>query len=685
MTVHDALLLLTALAVVVLPGTGLLLALTVRRWFWVFAIAPAASIGLATLVAEGCAAVGAPFGWQALLVVTAVLWALGGLWWVLARRSRRNAPADVPRRPRTPATLAVHVLGLLMTLAGIGYGVRTWLASLGGLATVPQEHDTIVHTELTSYIMRTGHGAPWQLLPVDLASGHPVQFYPSGMHLLAAATGGIAGNAVEGLNAVSVVLFAVALAVAVAALAYRALLTAKVGSPLAMLGAGIAAIVAVGLYRPVFALADEGGVLPNAAAFALAPGALAALLALRKNDWPAAVAAGVGVAGLVTLHPSAIVTIGVTLVLWWIGDFALRGGWRRFTRQLLPVIGAAVVAVIVAIPVLLPSLHVAGDTAGFPPDSAPTPVWDAVRTTLELPYGGFDPTIAGRPQWAAVVLMGLGVVAAVLARRALGLVLAWLVWVVIVVLEWVHPGQGPTSVVTAFFYNAMVRIWSNLYLLVPVLAAVGVVLTARLLASWLRRAPAVRSGAVRAPWFAAVLVVLAGLLYGLLPGLTYMRLDVTNLATRYGRQDLGRVTGEDQAAFDYLARHVKPGQRVMNSANDGSTYLYVEKGIPVVNDQTLGTAVAPYTYRLLEDFREYPTNPRVRKLLTRLNVHWVYVDEEAPPIGADGSPEHWTGGDTFTLAPGLQDIAGLPGISQVFTRGSVHVYHLDLAAVRELR
>ena len=100
--------------------------------------------------------------------------------------------------------------------------------------------------------------------------------------------------------------------------------------------------------------------------------------------------------------------------------------------------------------------------------------------------------------------------------------------------------------------------------------------------------------------------------------------------------------------------HVRPGQRILNSANDGSTILYTEYGLPVVNLATLGSATAPYTYQLLGGFRDYPTDPTVRRDLLDLHVDWLYVDDQAPAIGVGGAPFAWPQADRLTVPRGFE-------------------------------
>jgi hypothetical protein len=230
----------------------------------------------------------------------------------------------------------------------------------------------------------------------------------------------------------------------------------------------------------------------------------------------------------------------------------------------------------------------------------------------------------------------------------------------------------------------MLRIRAHVTLLTPILAAIGVVLTARAVAAWLRRRQVLRPVPLRTGWVSVAFVALVMLVYLVVPARHYAQASAAYLATRYAHPDLLRVTADDQAAIDYLAGKVRPGERVMNSANDGSSFLYVEKNIPIVNNATLGTVKAPYTYELLQWFNRYPQDAEIRELVLELNIKWVYVDLNPPTIGAAFSPEGWAGGQTFTFAPGLRNLDGLPGMTEEFRSGSVRVYHLDLDAVRDM-
>ncbi|MGH3898538.1 MAG: DUF6541 family protein [Pseudonocardiaceae bacterium] len=674
---HDSLILLIALLVWYLPGLALMAALGVRSGVLLMGLAPAVSVGVAVATGVGTAVLGIAFGVAPLGVVTAVMFAVAaGLH--VRRRSTRHDQGPITGR-------MLQAVGAVLVAGGAAAGVGTWLRGIGPLSTIPQEHDMIVHAVLASYIQRSGQAAPWQLMPADVLTGAPVVFYPSGLHLLAAVTGTLTGGTVPALNAVTVVVLAVSLSLSAAALTVVAARQLRLARSTAMLAAGVAALLASGLYRPTFHLMHDGGILAGSAALALTPGVAAGVLMLPRLPRTSAVAVGVACAGVVSVHPSAAASVGLTVLAWWAGQALTRQGRQQLRGQrgshLIGLLITTGTAVVLGSATLTGALSASGRTGGWPPDISATPFGDAVGSTLALSYGGHLDPQRSLGQVFAAVLVTLGVIAVVAQRRGFGPVTAWAAWSLVTIGAFLTPGSGPDSVVTGFFYNAQLRVWSHVSLLAPVLAGLGVVLTAIWCAIWLRRHSPAPARLVARP-VATVLVVLAWLAYLVGPAWRYADTNTTAMATRYRAPHFVRVDTDDQRAIDWLAERIRPGQRVLNSPNDGSTYLYVERGIPVLNLTTLGMDGVPYSYRLLESFRSYPTDKQLRDVLVQYNVAWVYVDSQAPTIGSAGSPEGWAGTAGFSLAPGLADLAGLPGLVPVFTSGSVTIYALDLDPLR---
>ena len=212
--VPDRLLLLVALLVCYLPGLALMAALGVRSGALLMGLAPAVSVGVAVVTGVATAVLGVAFGAIPLGVVTAVMFAVAA-----GLQMRRRWKQGHQRRRRSPATgWVVQAVGAALVAAGAAAGVGTWLRGMGPLSTIPQEHDMIVHAVLSAYIQRTGHAAPWQLMPADVLTGAPVVFYPSGLHLLVAVVGGLTGATVPALNAVTVIVLAVGLSLSAASL-----------------------------------------------------------------------------------------------------------------------------------------------------------------------------------------------------------------------------------------------------------------------------------------------------------------------------------------------------------------------------------------------------------------------------------------------------------------------------------
>ncbi|MBB5958865.1 hypothetical protein FHS29_005474 [Saccharothrix tamanrassetensis] len=670
---RDAIAIAVALLVVVLPGAALLFAFRVRVGPWFVGLSAAASVGVATLTAMACAVVGLRYGPVTLGVVTGVLLAVGAFRWFRGRGERHR---------RTPvAWRAGQLLGALLTIGAMVLAGIAWWGGLDTLSTVGQEHDLIVHHMLTAYIQRSGNGAPWQVLPADVLTGSGVAFYPAGVHLLAGVTGAVIGDTVVALNAVTIVVLGFGWAASLAALAYVAARRGGLGTSSATLAGGVAALVGAGLYRPVFSLMHEGGILANASAMVLVPGVLAALLSVPRKGWSAVVPLAIGCLGILAVHPTSLASVGVSLVAWLIGDALVRGGWRRVLGELPKLAAAGGLAVVIGLPLLLQILGVGGGAVDrFGADIAPQPFSQVVGNALGLVYSGWVPDSAGYPQFAAVLMTLLGVVAVLMTRRGMGALTAWFAWLSIEIAFATSPTSGPETPLAGLFYNAHLRIWSHLSLFVPVLAGLGVAITASGVALWLARvAPATRS---RVRWVSLALAFLAGAGYLFGPGVKYAEVGAEYLTTRYSKSHFSRVGPDDEAAIAWLADRVRPGERVLNSANDGSTFLYVEKGIPIVNAMSLGSERAPYTYELLKRFNRYPEDAEVRKMLRDLNVRWLYVDVIAPGIGSGISPNDWVGQPNYALAPGFADLDGLPGLSLGFRSGTVSVYELDPDAAK---
>jgi len=705
------------------PGLAVLLALGVRQWVVLLGATPAASVGVALLTASACATVGASFSPRSLVVGTALLAVLGGLlgWLLVGRgvphaglrtlldkalnkglsRAPRRAlsrwfapPPELPEptaRPLLPelgplSRLVAQLTGAVLVLVGAGSAVRSWYVGLGDWSTYNQDHDTILHAVLTAYIQRTGRGAPWQIMPADVLAGGRTVYYPDGFHLVAATIGAVFGDPVVGMNAAVAMVAGAAWTTSAAALGAVAVRWLRADPGWMALGAGVAGVIAAGLYRPGAQLARDNGLLPNACALVLVPGVVAAILLVRPRAWGTALGVGLACAGVVTVHPSSGLSVGLTVAVFWLALLCTRDGRATLRAQWSVLLAMVLAAAAVGAPVLRGALAVSGRIEEFPPDAPHVPIPRSLGAVVPLGYGGMFDDRSMVQVWPTLLLLA-GIGTALALGRAIPLVAAWLTWVVIVVLAFRNP-DGIAAPVLGFFYNSASRVQSHTALVAPALATLGAfgLLIALMMAVRGARLPGRRGSPAprRAGAVGVFALVLLAIAYLAGPTPRYLGTTAEALSQRWSQPQLYRVDGEDIAAAAWLKTRVKPGQRIMNSPNDGSTYLYVHDNLPVVNISTLGVPGFPYTWDLMRGFRYLDVDPEIRHWVLELNIAWVYVDSRAPIIGAEGAPANWTGGGVMTTVPGLERLDDTPGVILAHVDGSVRIYQVDLDAVRRM-
>lgn len=682
--------LLLAAAWLVVPGLAVGLAARVRDVAVLAGTAVPVSVALTTTAAVVCAGLGVRFGPLPAVVVAV---AATGVTGVVAQRLRRAAgstpwfvPGPVDGDPDGDTVLPAGGAGAARVVAAVGYalggvslllGVATWWRAVGPLRTYNQDHDSVIHQLLSAYILDTGRAAPWQVLPADVLTGADVSPYPAGLHRIAALVGASPGDAVAGLNATLIVVGGVVWGVSVATLTVVVLRQGGVAHCWRVAGAGLTAVLAVGAYRPIIQYARDNGVMANAVALVLVPGLLAVLLSLRRPARGETLLAGLACGGVVAVHPSAAVSVLVSVVPLVAGALLSPAFRRTAAGWLRALVAVGGVAAVVSAPTLLPTLGALGVTTSFAPVVSGVPLTESLGRVATVPYGGFlDPEVR-LVQVALLALVVAGLAGSLLLSRWLGLAAAWVTWVTLSVAVYADPVNGPVGLLAGVYYSSADRVQPHVELFVPSLGAIGVLSVVVLVrrAALAGGGPGLRrhTGVLTA----TVLVVLS-VLYVAGPARGYLAVNTAALADRWSDLEFNRVSPDDLAAIDYLAENVDPGERVMNSANDGSTYAYVARGIPVVNVSTLGSQDAPYTYYLLELFNEIDTDPRVRSLVRELDIAWVYVDLGAPVIGSRESPDDWFDAPSFTVPPGLQGLDDVDALTLGFRSGEVSVYQVEL-------
>lgn len=664
------------------PGASLLLALPAIPRTVAVAGAPGVTLGILYVAALLGGATTLPYG---LALVVAVWLLLLGLGLALQRWAAPRAPGDQPSRrgswPGWKAALRgspVHVVGAVATALATVVGVVIWVRGMGGLGAIPQEHDTIVHSELIAHILRTGQAAPWQSFPGDLVSGQPTGFYPNGFHLYAALVGSLGADPVLALNAAMVTLFTLALSVGIAVLALR--LRPRHLAPLV---AGSAALVAAVSYHPISILMHDGGILPNAASFAVLPGAVAFLLVAGRTGWAGALPVALLVAGVVVLHPTSAVTIGLTLGGWLLAAAVTSAGARRRLPADLRVLtvgagaGAALLVpfVLAAAGVTTVSVNVLPGVVGYTRNVIHTSFWQSLWLTVTAPYGGFlDPHFNASQPWITVLSLAGLAVCLVLRRNAV-VVAAFGVWAAFLLGFLANLPLPPVRALSGLYYNSYSRISGGVAVVQWLAAGLAVAGLVELLTWAVHR----RRPGLPARLLTPVLAGTAVLALFLVVCLPYAGRDVEVVGLRYRNPAYNRVDAFDLQAAAYVAHRIRPGERVMNNANDGSTFGYVYYGLRIVVTQSIGSRAAPYMAQLLGGFNRLGRDPAIRDTVCRLHITWAIIDDDAPRVGARGLA--WAPGGGFTVPTGLLHLDGVPGLSRVARFGHVTVYAVDPVAL----
>lgn len=675
----DGLLLLAGLVLLYLPGTAALVCLRVRSPRVVLGAAPVGTIAVLQLVALlrwglGTGLAKTTAAAVAVLVVAAVVLEVRAGRDGVCRGAARAVGTAVRRRP----AVAVATAAVLAT--GVGLGASSWLRGFGGLATPPQEHDTVTHTLVTAWIAHTGRAGPFEVLPTDLATGGHVNFYPAGLHTVAGLLSMLSGNPVSGFNATTVLVVALAgpLTLFAAAAAFEPVRTRPAFSALA-------GLLSVTLYRPYAELAHDAGIMAYAMGLALLPALAVALSGVRSA--PGAVAARSGVAlalvafGLYTVHPSlvviAVATAAVVAVVGALSAARFRAWVREHVRALL--VGAVAACVLVA-PWLVASLSVAGAVAGYPEAPPSRPLADVLLSVVRFDDIATIVTHPATSQLGFAALFWLGLLGCLVRRRLWPVAAAWLFWAGAAALfASGHAGLPGLAQLGSVFYNSWTRLTAVSWLLAPAVAGTGL---AALVDVLVERAGD-RLDAVRplrrlqpAALLAPVAAVLVAAVYTAACGLAYAGVNQDAVAERYGDPQFLRLSPIEPQAFDYLAAHRSQVGRVLNNGNDGSTFLYVYDGIPVVNTYPEGMPQSEYGIYLMQHFDEIATNPAVRCLVQRYQITHVVTSVSSPRLPGAGFPEHWVTTEWFDYAPGFADLQQVPLVSRVFSNPDVSVYRI---------
>jgi MYXO-CTERM domain-containing protein len=390
----------------------------------------------------------------------------------------------------------------------------------------------------------------------------------------------------------------------------------------------------------------RGPLWPYVAGLALLPGVLAAgrLLLERTSAVRAGLPIAFAVAGVVALHPSIafvllvyVVALAVALV------FKLEP--VRWRGSFVPLLVAGVLSVLVVAPVILPARTASeGVQAAQWPEFASSP--EGFGQVLL-----FSP-VTTQPQWWLGLAGLAGLVLMVRRRRLLWLVGAYVVF-------------GGAYAATASMNNYLVNLISGpfyndawrLAALLPLAGAFAVGEAVVALGTW--AAPRIRLGR---SWPAVVGVSAAALVVlALLGNGAYINRNSADVHMTYS--DGPTVYAGEVAAYDWLAAHLKSGENVMNDRMDGSVWMYAMAGVQPMEWTFYGPQPGSVADKLNQDLNTMDRSPAVRRMLTEAHVRYVIVGRGYVRAG-------------IQRAPGLQDLAHVAGLQQVYRTRDAIIYQV---------
>ncbi len=543
---------------------------------------------------------------------------------------RRDSP--VPGRLRRAAADRTNqVVG-----SAIGLVVVLWTVSIArsapGLAAVAPNSDGNAHGARVARILLTGSLDPSAVNVFDLESASPSEFYPLGIHALAAQVARVVGSGPS-------LMVALTLVASVALCLGSAALGRSVGGPRTAAAAAVssALLVPFATYGQVW-----WGPVPFQVAMTSVPALAVLVLAARGRGGLAA--AALAWAGMLGLHLSEVLVSGLLVALTLV---LARGSVRARARSLVGPAGSFAFAMVIAGPTVVGILTQVGRTPQDPTMNLP-PVL-ALLNELLHPYLVMSQA-APVPQTLIVLASGALAVATIIGcylawNRSVGraVVLTWLAVAALGVAAYVtSPG-----LVTVPWYGNGDRVSAQAAGLLPVLLGTGLLAVAR--AARTRRA----ASALLAVASTAVALVMA---------------VQTVVASSQAISDYAVVTPDDRAAFAWLATHVDPDRRVLNDHRDGSPWMY---------DATGGTAPPVFAIKPAALFLGNPDfagRLYLRDTITRIAVD-PKTQEEARRwriqfvmVGARSYPD---------IPPMVPDGADPAGLTLVFRSGDARVYRLD--------
>jgi hypothetical protein len=613
------------------------------------ALAPLLTYGIATVCGPWMSRLG--IAWRpgtAGLVLLVVLALAAVLRWLLRRWT--TASRGRPETKPLPAwTTGGHAAVGLATAATALFGGAVLLSAFGGMASIPQDWDALLHANGIRYIAETGDSGVYGMYTINTFASGGQAYYPNAYHMLAALVFDLTGAAIpEVLNAQST-LMPLMLALTLVAMVrhFRGRVALAV----------FAALVSSMATAVPYDLVWRGPLLPFATGLVLVLGIPVALRTYL--DQPSVLLAaplvlsGAGVVGLHSsmLFTAALFTLPLLAQRWWRSP-------RRIGVDVAPRAVPAVLGVALVLPHLAGALSAAHSVLAFS--------WPQTETPAHA-FGevfGFS-TMHTYPQVWLLVFLVIGVA----NLRSLG-GLRWLpiVGVVFAALFVLSASYSMpwAQKVTSVWWNDKYRLAAIATLTLLPVVAHGLVCTydallGRLALPVFRRLQGV--GRSHPSWAAPMTIMALCATFFLLAHGGYAQRNIERTSQQYGSRPDATVSPAERKAFDVLRELVKPGERVMNDRFDGSGWMYALDGVRPVAAHFSTEAVGDGPKLLANEFDQYDFRPDVQATVARLHIRWVIVGPGF--VRSDMHRQH-----------GLVHLRQVSALTLVYDQGGVQIYQL---------
>lgn len=620
------------------------------RGYWAVGVAPAFAVTIISGTAIVAPWVGVTWSLLPVVIMTVVV---GAVLVILRRVTRRGRPG-AGRRERSGFDFWL-LLGVLIAVTLLA--ART-VAIIGSPENISQTFDNIFHLNAIRYVLDTGSASPFTVGLMTSPEGS-LGFYPSGWHavvsLVVQLSGATIPAAVNGVTiAVSAVVWPLGAVLLIRALFGR--------SPILSVATGVLAASI-----PVFPilLMDYGVLYPYQFGVALLPVALAAtlcVLGLVRDDvrlgplwWGIALLGAIP--GLAIVHPGAFMAWLALTVPMAVAFIARR--WRAADRlrTRLIVAGGTLVYLVVGF-VLVWRLRPPVEAREWPIQMN---IVDAIIDVL---------TVSMRYQVAAVAValaVAAGIVWVLIRRTVPGFVAlgVYAVTMILYVVVAAVPNQTIRDAITGPWYNNVPRLEALLPIAMAPLAAYGVAMTWRAIASArvLRTSPRwVRSA------LAAVIIVFSVAITQVGPLTPVPTADSRAAAAYIMGPDSALLTADEAALIDRLGRHVPEGVTVAGNVWTGTSLAYALANRPVLMPHTLMEISAEL--ELINDgLSQAQHGDAVCAALADLGVGFV--------LDFPGREVH--GGEH--VFPGLSDLDQSDAVQPVDREGDARLYEIVACAV----